>query len=62
MILVPFDAPGVNIVRPLSVLGDKESPGGHAEVNFDNVSLQNFVREGQGLEIATREDSTKAWN
>ena len=29
---VPFDSPGIKILRPLSVFGAKEAPAGHAEV------------------------------
>ena len=46
-IIVPKDTPGVTIVRPLSVFGTFHSPGGHAEMRFENVrvpgALQNLV-------------------
>ena len=39
MILVPMKHPGVEIVRPLTAYGHWDAPGGHAEVNFDNVRV-----------------------
>ena len=56
MILVPKDAPGVQIQRSTSLFGYADGPhGGHAEIVYDNVRVpaSNLLgEEGDGFRIA----------
>ncbi len=55
MVVVPSNAKGLKIIRPMEVYGHDDAPHGHMHISFTDVAVHKkdlLVEEGKGFEIA----------